>query len=426
MGGKNKSEIKTQITNELSTEINNKTTNINRVTNSSTNELVQSIKNNAEASVSVRTGGINETEIDEIIVDASGTANINQSIKLAAVTNALVTILTDSTQLQNNINDLTDKIKNEIANDQNLKQDVDFLAKIGKYSSNNGGPEAMAESLAGVVETYIKSMTGTSTSNVSETEVRNLIKTTINNEVINENELNNNISTSISNSMSQLGSGSCTVDTTGSNTLRSRRLLVGPGGTFNSNQILDISSFTTCIIELKLAANMASDLTNKFVVDTGSLSGNKQSGDTKAGLSANEETKDDKTSSIADSFNKLVSTVGNIAGSWVYIVGGIIGVIILIIAGVFLIPMMSSSKKDDNSEDDSPNDNDNDNDTDNDNDKNNQKGGGINGNIYLLASFIAIFILIANKSIPLCGVILIVIILYLFNKKKPELLGLQN
>ena len=413
MGGKNKSEIKTQITNELSTEINNKTTNINRVTNSSTNELVQSIKNNAEASVSVRTGGINETEIDEIIVDASGTANINQSIKLAAVTNALVTILTDSTQLQNNINDLTDKIKNEIANDQNLKQDVDFLAKIGKYSSNNGGPEAMAESLAGVVETYIKSMTGTSTSNVSETEVRNLIKTTINNEVINENELNNNISTSISNSMSQLGSGSCIVDTTASNTLTSKKLTIGEGGTFKFNQTLDISSFTSCIIELQLAANMASELTNRFVVDTGSDTGNKQDAETKAKMSATEETKDEKTSSIAGAFNNLVDNVGKVAGSWIYIIGGIIGLIILVIAGAVLIPMMGSSKKNDDGDGD-------------DDDGDNQKGGGINGNIYLLASFIAIFILIANKSLPLCGVLLTVIILYFIHKKNPKLLGLNN
>ena len=134
MGGKNKSEIKTQITNELSTEINNKTTNINRVTNSSTTELVQSIKNTAEASVETRTGGINATNIDEITIAAGGTADINQSLKLAAVTETLVKILTDSSQLQNNINDLTDKIKNEIKNDQALKQDVEFLAKIGKYS----------------------------------------------------------------------------------------------------------------------------------------------------------------------------------------------------------------------------------------------------------------------------------------------------
>lgn len=420
MGGKNKSEIKTQITNELSVEINNKTTNINRVTNTATNELTQSIKNNAEASVEVNTSGINETNIDEIIIDAGGTANIEQNMKLAAVTNALISILTDASQKQTNINDLTDKIKNQINNDQNLKQDVEFLAKVGQYSTNNGGPEAMAEALAGVVETYIQSMTGTSNSNVTETDVRNHIKTTINNEVINENEINNKISTSIKNSMEQLGSGLCKVDTTGVNTLRSRKLLIGEDGTFNFKQTLDISSFTTCIIKLQLAANMASDLTNKFVVDTGSLSGNTQSTNTKAKISGEQENRDDKTSSIMNSIDNLVNNVGDVAGSWIYIVGGIVGVIILIIVAVILVPMMRSSSvssRDDGDDDDA---------VDGDDDDNQRGGGNINSDIYLFASFIAIFILIANKSLPLCGVLLIVIILYLVNKKKPELLNLQN
>jgi hypothetical protein len=432
MGGKNKSEIKTQITNELSVEINNKTTNINRVTNTATNELTQSIKNNAEASVNVNTSGINETDIDEIIIDASGTANIEQNMKLAAVTNALISILTDASQKQTNINDLTDKIKNQINNDQNLKQDVEFLAKIGQYSTNNGGPEAVAEALAGVVDSFIKTVGGTSNSNVTETDVRNHIKTTINNEVINENELNNKISTSIKNSMEQLGSGVCKVDTTGVNTLRSRRLLIGEDGTFNFKQILDISSFTSCIIKLQLAANLASDLTNKFIVDTGSLSENTQSTDTKGKISGEIEQKDDKTSSIMKSIDNLVNNVSDLAGSWVYIIGGVVGLIILIIAAVIFIPMMSSSKKDDNSDDDVADSNNDSNDDSNDYDNsdnitdNKQKGGGINGTIYLLASFIAIFILIANKSLPLCGALLIVIILYLVNKKKPELLSLQN
>jgi hypothetical protein len=411
MGGKNQSEIKTQITNELSVEINNKTTNINRVTNTATNELTQSIKNNAEASVEVNTSGTNETDIDEIIIEAGGTANIEQNMKLAAVTNALISILTDASQKQTNINDLTDKIKNQINNDQNLKQDVEFLAKVGQYSTNNGGPEAMAEALAGVVETYIQSMTGTSNSNVTETEVRNHIKTTINNEVINENEINNKISTSIKNSMEQLGSGVCKVDTTGVNTLKSRRLLVGEDGTFNFKQTLDISSFTTCIIKLQLAANMASDLTNKFVVDTGSLSGNTQSTDTKAKISGEIEQKDDKTSSIMKGIDNLVNNVSDLAGSWIYIVGGIVGLIILIIVAVILIPMMRSSSV-------SSRDDGDDGDADDGDDDNQRGGGNINSDIYLFASFIAIFILIANKSLPLCGVLLIVIILYLVNKKK--------
>ena len=285
MGGKNESQIKTQITNELSTEINNITRNINRVTNSSTTELTQSIQTKADADIKTGTWGDNEIDIDEINIAAGGTANINQSIKMAVVTNALVTILTDSSQLQNNITDLTDKIKSKIENDQKLKQDVNFLAKIGKYTETNGGPEAFLESLKDFTVTWIRTMSGSSDTNITETEVRNAIKTKINNEVINENEINNKISTSIKNSMEQLGTGTCQVDTTGSNTLIARRINIGAGGTFNSTQVLDISSFTSCIIELKLAANMTSELTNKFVVDTSSDTSNTQDVDTKDKIS---------------------------------------------------------------------------------------------------------------------------------------------
>jgi len=441
MGGKNKSEIKTQITNELSTEINNKTTNINRVTNSATTELTQSISNKAEASVQTTTIGINETDIGEIIIEAGGTANIEQNLKLAAVTDALISILTDASQKQTNINDLTDKIKNKIANDQNLQQDVDFLAKIGKSTSDAGGPEAFVNALADTVQTLISTIgnIGGSSSSTDETEIRNIIKTTINNEVLNENEVNNLISTSIKNSMDQLGTGKCKIDTTGVNTLRSRKLLIGQDGTFNFKQTLDISSFTTCIIELKLASNLASDLTNNFVVDTSSDTTNKQGVDTKAKMGAEIQLKDEKTSSIAKSFDNLVNKVGdvagdiagvagNIVGAPMYIIGGIVGVIILIIAAVILIPMMrsmGSSNKNNNNET-APDDTDFDDDGSSNDDGSIQKGGGINGNIYLLASFITILILIANKSLPLCGVLLIVIILYLVNKKNPKLLGLNN
>jgi len=426
MGGKNKSEIKTQITNELSTEINNKTTNINRVTNSATTELTQSISNKAEASVQTTTIGINETDIGEIIIEAGGTANIEQNLKLAAVTDALITILTDASQKQTNINDLTDKIKNKIANDQNLKQDVDFLAKIGKSTSDAGGPEAFVNALADTVQTLISTIgnIGGSSSSTDETEIRNIIKTTINNEVLNENEVNNLISTSIKNSMDQLGTGKCKIDTTGVNTLRSRKLLIGQDGTFNFKQTLDISSFTTCIIELKLASNLASDLTNNFVVDTSSDTTNKQGVDTKAKMGAEIQLKDEKTSSIMKSIDNLVNNVSDLVGAPMYIIGGIVGVIILIILAVFLIPMMGSrgSSNKNNNDETAPDDDG----SSNDDDSKQQRGGGINGNIYLLASFIAILILIANKSLPLCGVLLIVIILYLVNKKNPKLLGLNN
>jgi hypothetical protein len=50
----------------------------------------------------------------------------------------------------------------------------------------------------------------------------------------------------------------------------------------------------------------------------------------------------------------------------------------------------------------------------------------VKGNIYLLATCVAMIILIARKYLPLCIILLIIIILYFVHKKNPELLGLQD
>jgi uncharacterized membrane protein len=427
MGGKTSSEIKKQITNEISLEISNTTKNLNTITNISSTELTQEIENKVEAEIKVNTGGINIIDVDEITFGRNSTVNINQDIKIAAVTNAIIKILSDTSQKQNSINNMAEKIKNKIDNDSTLKQDVDFLAKIGKSSSDAGGPEAFVNALADTVQTLISTIgnIGGSSSSSDETEIRNTIKNQINNVTINQTDITNKISTSIKNKMEQLGSAICDVETVGNNSIISQKLTALDGSIANINQTIDISSFSSCIIELQLGSTIASDLTNDFKVDTGSDTTNTSSGDQKAKVVADitEETR--KDSSIMKGIDNLVNNVSDIAGSWIYIIGGIVGLIILIIVAVILVPMMRSSSV--SSRDDGDNGDAVDGDAvDGDNDDNQRGGGNINSDIYLFASFIAIFILIANKSLPLCGVLLIVIILYLVNKKKPELLSLQN
>jgi len=424
MGGKNRSEIKKQITNEISLEISNTTKNLNTITNISSTELTQEIENKVEAEISVNTGGINIIDVDEITFGRNSTVNINQDIKIAAVTNAIIKILSDTSQKQDSINNMAEKIKNKIDNDSTLKQDVDFLAKIGKSSSDAGGPEAFVNALADTVQTLISTIgnIGGSSSSSDETEIRNTIKNQINNVTINQTDITNKISTSIKNKMEQLGSAICDVETVGNNSIISQKLTALDGSIANINQTIDISSFSSCIIELKLGSTIASDLTNDFKVDTGSDTTNTSSGDQKAKVVADitEETR--KDSSIMKGIDNLVNNVSDLAGSWIYIVGGIVGLIILIIVAVILVPMMRSSSVSSRDDGDAV-----DGDAVDGDDDDNQRGGGnINSDIYLFASFIAIFILIANKSLPLCGVLLIVIILYLVNKKKPELLSLQN
>jgi len=443
MGGKSESQIKQQITNEMSIEITNITKNINNITNSATHELSQEIKNKAEAKVDQSTGGSNIVRMGKVkITGKNSKVNIDQDMKIAAVSNAFIKILTDTSQKQDTINAMADKIKNKIDNDSNLKQDVDFLAKVGKSSSDNGGPEGMVNALADTVKTLLSSVSGSSSSSNSETNIRNTIKTQLNNTTLNETNTSNKISTSIKNSMEQLGEGVCKQDTAGLNLVEVTDLTVEKEGEYNVDQKMDISSFSSCIIDLQLGSKLVSALTNDFKLDIGADTTNKTSSDQKGKVDIDAKDVTKKESSIMKSVDNAVGEIGKVAGkvietgggimqSWIYIIGGVIFLIIIIIGGSLFSMRGSGSSKpveyspnnnedDDNDVIDDNDDNDDDDDIDNDNVNTNkiQKGGGINGNIYLFASFIAIFMLISRKSLPLCGVLLIVIILYFVHIKK--------
>ena len=430
MGGKTNSEIKTQISNELSMKIKNITTNITNITNTSTFELTQDIKNKAEASVSTDNIGNNKIKTGSIKISKGGKVNLTQSLKIDAVNKAIVKILSDASQLQSSSNDMADKIKSKIDNDVKAKQDVEFLAKVGEYNKNNGGPEAMAASLAGVVEKFISSATGGSSSSVNETNIRNIVNTEIENQTTNTTNINKAISSSIKSSMEQLGEGSCKTATIANNDIDMLDIDVEEGGDLTIGQTIDISAFTTCIIDLQLGSKIASTLTNDFKIDTDNAAQNVVGADQKNKSEIIKELTTEKNSSIMKSVDNLVKEVGKVAnnvvdevggfaGSFVYVIGGIIFLIILIIVGPSL--MGSGSRQETKSSSVTSRDDDNDDDYDDDI---NQKGGGgcINGNIYLFASFIAIFILISEKSLPLCGILLIVLILYFTNKKNPKLL----
>jgi hypothetical protein len=412
MGGKTTSEIKTQINNELSMKIKNITKNINNITNTSTFELTQEIKNQAEASVSTDNIGNNKIQTGNIKIRKGGTVSLTQSIKIDAVNKAIVKILSDASQLQSSSNNMADKIKSKIDNDIAAKQDVAFLAKVGEYNKNNGGPEALVASLAGVVENFISSVTGSNKSSVNETNIRNIVNTEIENQTINETNINNAISTSIKSNMKQLGKGSCIISTIANNDVDLGDIDVAEGE-LTLGQTIDISAFTTCIIELELGSKIASTLTNDFKVATDNDGKNVVDADQKGKSDNIKETKTEKDSSIMKSIDNLVNNVGDVAGSFVYVIGGIILLIVLIMVAPSL--MGSGTNQSTNSSSVAPRDYDDDYDDD---DYDQRGGGNISSNIYLFASFITIFILISDKSLPLCGILLIVLILYLINIKK--------
>ena len=422
MGGKTTSEVKKMIKNELSMEINNKTKNISNIVNSSVNNIMQSIKQSAEAEVTATTNISNTSNISGLVLRGPGSKiTLNQDAVAKIENTAIIKIISDASELQKMGNNIAGDLKSNLQNNQGGKQDLESLSKIGEFSKKNGGPEGMIDTLAKTIGGMVTSLTGGSTSTMSDTQIISSIKTTINNETINENNINNSISTSISSAMEQMAKAKCNFNTDGKNELNISNAEVTDGAQYTQSQSLNIANFNNCIIDLNLGSKIANDLTNGFKTDISNAQTNTQTSDQKAQIT-NEIVKEDiQESSIMKSVDNLIKTAGSLASAPMYIIGGII----LLVIGVPIILSFAGGSK--NSDDGGyRGDRGRGRDRGNSDDIDELEGGGMKGNIYLLATCVAMIILIARKSLSLCVVLLVIIILYFVHKKNPELLGLQD
>ena len=438
MGGKTTSEVKTMIKNELSTEINNKTKNISTLVNNSVTNIMQSIKQSAEAEVTATTNLGNITNISGLVLRGPGSKiTLNQDAVAKIENTAIIKIISDASELQKMGNNIADNIKSNLQNNQGAKQDLESLSKIGEFSKKNGGPEGMLDTLAQTVSGMVASLTniGGSTSSLNDTQIINSIKTTINNETINENNISNSINTSISSMMEQMAKAKCNFNTDGKNELNISNAEVTDGAVYTQSQSLNLANFNNCIIDLNLGSKISNDLTNGFKTDISNTQTNDQSSDQKAKTSSEIIKETVQESSIMKSIDNLVNTIPGLLSAPMYIIGGII----LLIVGVPIILSFTGGSKNRDDDGSYRGDRDDGGDSDdggdrgrgnrgmgNSGDLDELEGGGVKGNIYLLATFVAMIILIARKSLPLCVVLLVIIILYFVHKKNPELLGLQD
>jgi hypothetical protein len=435
MGGKTTSEVKTMIKNELSTEINNKTKNISTLVNNSVTNIMQSIKQTAEAEVTATTNILNTSNISGLVLRGPGSKiTLNQDAVAKIENTAIIKIISDAAELQKMGNNIADNIKSNLQNNQGAKQDLESLSKIGEFSKKNGGPEGMLDTLAQTVGGMVASLTniGGSTSSLNDTQIINSIKTTINNETINENNISNSINTSISSMMEQMAKAKCNFNTDGKNELNISNAEVTDGAVYTQSQSLNLANFNNCIIDLNLGSKISNDLTNGFKTDISNAQTNDQSSDQKAKTSSEIIKETVQESSIMKSIDNVVNNLGGLVGGLLSAPMYIIGGIILLIVGVPIILSFAGGSS--RNRDDYGGDSDDGGDRGrgrgrgmgNSGDLDELEGGGVKGNIYLLATFVAMIILIARKSLPLCVVLLVIIILYFVHKKNPELLGLQD
>jgi hypothetical protein len=424
MGGKTESEIRTTISNEISVEIKQRTENINKIVNKSTSSIVTELQQTASATVDMITAGSTTLVAKSLTATGGGVVDLEQQAKVDAVNNAIIKVVMDAKAMQEIGSKVIADVKTQVKNDQAAQQSLDALAKIGELSKKSGGPEGMLDSLTGMVKDMTRSLTGGSSSEKQTTEIRNKVKSAFESITVTSNDITNAIETNITNKMAQAAEAKCNIKTTASNTISVDNIAASEGGTIKVKQAVSVKAFNDCFIDLNMGGAIANTLTNGFKTTTAAETENKQSAKQELKSESEISKQQIQESAIMSSFDNLVGAVGGLLGSWIYIVGGIILLVVLVVGYLFASGAISM---DDFAQftpsgaaagvaGDVLGSNDDD----------EQEGGGMNGRLYLFAGLVAMLILVARKSLPLCAVLLVVIILYFVHKKNPELLSVPN
>ena len=402
MGGTDE-ETTTIIKNEMQLEIDNETQNITKMINDTTTSIATKMVQETAATITIDTTAANKISTGSLVAMDGGEVNLDQSAKVKAQNEAIIKIITSADSMSKLGNELIAQINNKTDQSAAAKQSMDTLAKIKDSASNAGGPEGMVKEIATMAKDMMKSVAGGSSS--SRTEITNTIKTKLKNKVINDNEVTSKVKSSIENSIKQATEAKCNMNTSGTNQLTADAIAaIGKGSKINVKQNVSVEAFNKCLIDLNIGGKIANELTGGIKFASTSETTQKAEADQGLKAKADLEKENIQKSAIMDSVDNAVNKGFGLASAYIYIVGAVI-LAVVIICGLILYKMFSGGVK---INEDGVSIGADDDDMD---------GGGMRENkIYLFASLIAFLCYLYQQSIPLCGALLIIIILVIMNK----------
>jgi len=433
MGGSDETVVRNTIKNKINIEIENVTKSVTSVVNETSNEVVNEMTQKIAATIKQKTSASNSLEADSLIAVGPGsTVNIDQQAEVEAKNQALIQILQSGDAMNDLANNMITKFNEKIDQDAAAKASMDTVNALKEKEKKGGGPEGLVDTVAGMVKDVTKSLTGGSSSSVNETTIENEVRQKMKQESITENYVKNSVANKIKTSINQDTKATCQFDTNANNTIRAKDILADKGGNINVKQKVSVRAFNDCVIKLDIGAKAVSALVTRYDVkgETDRKQVAKSEGALKSESTISKETIQE--SAIMSSVDNLVNKVGDFFGNFTMIIGIVIlvavgGIIYLFASGAIsmddiagLTPMgKASSLIGDVTEaavggvtggDDDD-----------------QDGGGLlDRKVYVIAALVAFLILVARKSIPLCGALLVVIILYFANRSNPGLFNFNS
>jgi hypothetical protein len=449
MGGKNSTQIKQQISTELNMKITNITNNIAKTANESTTEISNSIVQETKATIQQSTSASNVMSAGTLIAKGRDSKiTTDQSIDQDITNKAIISIISDASSMQKMGNQIAENIANKIDNNNALKADVQSAASLSQQTSNAGGPEGMLNSLTTMVTGMMANLTGSSSENDMEINIRTAVNQQIDNTTTNLNEITTKIKGAINTSMKQAAEAKCDMATSASNLIQIDSALAMDGGEITSKQMVSMKGFNDCLINLNLGAAVMSAIMNDQKFTSTSETGNTSTGGADSKTEAALSTKTENKSGIMETLQSLISGGMLLYGVIILGIFGLIGFIIYSFVGGSSTPAKSETSKPVNTigvtgirkkkvigkkkltnltkpgkikfHDLSK--------IPNKPMKNKKKGtrkkggkkGGGSSSIdtyFFYISMISLLIYLYNKSIKMCGILLIILILFLLKNK---------
>lgn len=420
MGSNDTTVVKQNIRNEMTLEIQQTTKNLTKVVNESITNISTKLVNETAASITIATSAVQSQDIGDIIISGEGNvASIEQQAKIEAQNKAIVQIISDASAMADMGNKISQDVLNKTQNDASFQQSAKAVSALAEKKSDAGGIEGVVNSITGMVTGLMGSITGSNTSSYKETNIVNQVKTKLIQETINQTDISNIIKQNISNEIKNVTAASCNISTATTQVQKLRSLIIdGKNNKYGQKQDVSIKALNDCLINLQIGGKVMNSLSNGLANQVVSETKNAASGEQKQDTQSEIANSDKKTSAIGESIDNAVttigSTIGSVASTFMFMIGGIILVIIIIIGAVLFSgsSALSGFGGDGDDGDDSGNEEE-------------QAGGNLadtfgpgNGKFYLLAGVAALLILLYNKSIPLCGIVLIVLVMYILYKQK--------
>ena len=264
--GNTSSASYTDITNEINTTVENATTNIQTNLNESVHDATTNLVAEVASEIQQSTSGANIISTGgDIVARKNAKINLTQMVSVDTINDAAIKISNDQSTMAKLASNISASMSDKIANNNELKANLQAINDIKKTNSEAGGPEGMVSKVADA----IGSVLGSSKSTSDTTIIRNAIKMAVKNTTINNTTIKNIIKDSVTTNIKNINKSTCKMTSSGSNEIAvGGSIIAEEGAEVTISQSAVVKALNKCMIEQLATTKLINDISSVNVSQT--------------------------------------------------------------------------------------------------------------------------------------------------------------